>query len=128
MKTKFIRPVWSNYRAWFSTNYQKPIAIDAGVGFVNVKRGDWREWNYDAELRLRLSNQLNLIHEWENSFQYNSEGYAVNFGSPVDQFDGIIFGNRDRITTIQSLGINYTVTNRIGMTFRLRHYNAKINI
>ena len=123
---KFIRPVWSNYRAWFSTNYQKPIAIDAGVGFVNVKRGDWREWNYDSELRFRLSNQLNLIHEWENSFQYNSEGYAVSFGTAVDPFEGIIFGNRDRITTIQSLGINYTVTNRIGITFRLRHYNAKI--
>ena len=25
------------------------------------------------------------------------------------------------------MGIDYTITNRIGMTFRLRHYNAKIN-
>ena len=40
--------------------------------------------------------------------------------------EGIIFGNRDRITNTQSLGIDYTLTNRIGATFRLRHYNAKI--
>ena len=41
-------------------------------------------------------------------------------------FDGTIFGNRDRTTTTQSLGIDYTLTNRVGITFRLRNYNAKI--
>ena len=124
---KFIRPVWTNFRGWFSSNYQKRIAVDAGLGYVDVKRGDWWEWNYDLELRLRLSNELFLIHKWEQKKQFNSEGYAVSFGSPeVNLTDGIIFGNRDRITTTQSLGIDYTVTNRIGITFRLRNYNAKI--
>ena len=27
---KFIRPVWTNSRAWFSSNYQKRIAVDIG--------------------------------------------------------------------------------------------------
>ncbi|MBL6659983.1 MAG: carbohydrate binding family 9 domain-containing protein [Crocinitomicaceae bacterium] len=123
---KYIRPIWTNMGAWFSSNYQKRIAVDARVGYVDVQRGDWREWNYNLEFRFRLSNQLFLIHEWEQKFQFNSEGYAVDFGDPIDSFDGILFGNRDRLTNEQSLGIDYTITNRLGMTFRLRHYNAKI--
>ena len=78
------------------------------------------------EFRFRITNQLNLIHSWNQYLQFNSEGYAVGFGTSVDIFNGILFGNRDRITSTQSLGIDYTMTNRIGMTFRLRHYNAKV--
>ena len=122
----FIRPVWTSSRAWISTNYQKPFAIDIGLRYTDVKRNDWWEWGYDTELRFRLSNQLNLIHEWNQNLQYNSEGYAVSFGTPADEFEGILFGNRDRLTTTQSLGIEYTATNRMGLTFQLRHYNAKI--
>ena len=124
---KFIRPVWTNSRAWFSSNYQKRIAVDVGFNYIEVKRNDWWEWNYDLEFRFRINNQINLIHGFRKSFQYNSEGYAVDFGEPANQFEGILFGNRDRFITTQSLGLDYTITNRIGMTFRLRHYNAKIN-
>ncbi|MBM77680.1 MAG: hypothetical protein CL846_04300 [Crocinitomicaceae bacterium] len=124
---KFIRPVWINSRAWFSSNYQKRIAVDVGFNYIEVKRNDWWEWNYDLEFRFRINNQINLIHGFRKSFQYNSEGYAVDFGEPANQFDGILFGNRDRFITTQSLGLDYTMTNRIGMTFRLRHYNAKIS-
>ncbi len=122
----FIRPVWTSSRAWVSTNYQKPFAMDFGLGYTNVERDNWWEWEYNFELRFRVSNQLFIIHEWDQDLQYNSEGYAVKFDNPVDQFDGILFGRRDRITTTQSLKIEYTATNRMGLTFQLRHYNAKI--
>ena len=123
---KFIRPIWTTTRAWFSSNYQKRIALDLGLGYVFVKRNNWWEWNYDFENRLRITNQLSLIHYWEQKFQNNSEGYAVDFGNPEFSHNGIIFGNRNRITTTQTLGVDYTLTNRIGITFRLRNYNAKI--
>ena len=126
-ENKFIRPVWTNSRAWFSSNYQKRIAIDVGFNYIEVKRNDWWEWNYDLEFRFRINNQINLIHVYRKSFQYNSEGYAVAFEEPTNLFNGILFGNRNRFVTTQSLGLDYTITNRIGMTFRLRHYNAKIN-
>jgi len=123
---KFIRPVWTSTRAWFSSNYQKRIAADIGIGYVFVERNDWWEWNYDFENRFRITNQLFLIHYWEQRFQNNSEGYAVDFGTPEFTHNGTIFGNRDRINTTQTLGIDYTLTNRIGITFRLRNYNAII--
>ena len=123
---KFIRPVWTSTRAWFSSNYQKKFAIDFGLGYVFVERNDWWEWNYDFEARFRITNQLFLIHYWEQRFQNNSEGYAVDFGTPEISHNGIIFGNRNRINTTQTIGLDYTLTNRIGLTFRLRNYNAII--
>ena len=123
---KFIRPVWTSTRAWFSSNYQKKFAIDVGLGYVFVERNDWWEWNYDFEARFRITNQLFLTHYWEQRFQNNSEGYAVDFGTPEISYNGIIFGNRNRINTTQTIGLDYTLTNRIGLTFRLRNYNAVI--
>ena len=123
---KFIRPVWTSIRAWFSSNYQKKFATDVGLGYVFVERNDWWEWNYDFEARFRITNQLFLTHYWEQRFQNNSEGYAVDFGTPEISHNGIIFGNRNRINTTQTIGLDYTLTNRIGLTFRLRNYNAVI--
>ncbi len=124
---KFIRPIWTSMRTWFSSNYQKKVAVDAGVGYVAVQRDNWWEWNYNMELRFRISNQLFFIPSWDQRFQNNSEGYAVPFGEPVDTSNAIIFGNRDRNTSTLSLGLDYTITNRLGLTFKLRHYNSKIS-
>ena len=74
---KFIRPIWTNCRTWFSSNYQKRIAVDAGIGYVFVERDNWWEWNYDAEVRFRVSDRLFIIPKWDQSFQNNSEGFAV---------------------------------------------------
>jgi hypothetical protein len=40
---------------------------------------------------------------------------------------GIIFGNRDRINTTQTISLEYILTNRMGITVRLRHYRSAIN-
>ena len=124
---KFIRPIWTYNRAWFSSNYQKRVAVDAGVGYVAVDRDNWWEWDYDLELRFRLNDQLFITPSWDQGFQFNSEGYAVSFGNPVDTSSAIIFGNRNRKTSTMTMGLDYTLTNRIGLTFRLRHYNSKIS-
>lgn len=124
---KFIRPIWTYNRAWFSSNYQKRVALDAGLGYVAVNRDNWWEWDYDLEMRFRISDQLFFTPSWDQGFQFNSEGYAVPFGNSVDTSSSIIFGNRNRITSTMTLGIDYTMTNRIALTFRLRHYNSKIS-
>ena len=122
----FIRPVYHTMNGWISSNYQKRLAIDAGITYVAVNRGNWKEWNYRWSTRLRLTNSIFIIHDWEQSFQYNSEGFAVPFGIPADTTSAIIFGNRDRINTTNTLNINFTLTNRMGITFRMRHYRSSI--
>jgi hypothetical protein len=123
----FVRPTWHTVGTWISTNYQKPFAWDAGINYIFVGRANWWEWNYYSSARFRLSDKLFLIHGWDQSFQYNSQGYAVRFGTPVNlPQNTIIFGNRNRINTTQSVSIDYTLTNTMGITFRLRHYRSDI--
>lgn len=123
----YIRPTWFNSGVWISTNYQKRLVIDAGINYNYVGRNNWWEWNYRWSTRLRLTNTIFLIHDWEQSYQYNSEGYAVPFGSPVEEASYILFGNRDRMNITNTLNLNYTMTNKMGITFRMRHYRSGIS-
>jgi len=123
----FIRPTWSNIEAWISTNYQKPFALDGGIGYVFVGRRNWYEYSYNLNPRVRFSNTLSMIYEWSQDFSFNSEGFAVAFSTPAQSQNGTIFGNRNRINTVQSVSADYILTNRMAITFRLRHYRSAVS-
>ena len=42
--------------------------------------------------------------------------------SRTDDNDDIIFGRRDQVTMVNTLTTNYTFTNNMVLSFRLRHY------
>jgi hypothetical protein len=123
----FIRPKWLDLGAWISSNYQKRIAIDAGFNYVFVDRDNWWEYSYNFSPRIRLNDKMFLIYNFEQSLSFNSQGYAVAFGTPVAVSSEIVFGSRDRINTTNTLNLQYTLTNRMGLTFRLRHYRSHIS-
>ncbi|MFM6933998.1 MAG: DUF5916 domain-containing protein [Flavobacteriales bacterium] len=123
----FVRPKTYNFTWWISTNYQKRIALDAGTNYTFVQRNNWKEYGYYFSPRLRFTDFLFMTYSWNQDFEINSEGYAVPFDEPVNLPNGIIFGNRDRINTTQSVSMDYILTNRMGITFRLRHYRSAIN-
>jgi hypothetical protein len=122
----FIRPTWHYGTIWYSSNYQKIVAFDAGIGYTIVGRPDWWEWEYRFNPRLRVSDHVSVIYSWDQEFQLNSQGYAVQFGQPVQPVSGILFGTRDRVNTVQSLSADIILTNRMGITFRLRHYRSTL--
>jgi hypothetical protein len=122
----FIRPTWHYGTIWYSSNYQKIVAFDAGIGYTIVGRPDWWEWEYRFNPRWRVSDHVSVIYSWDQEFQLNSQGYAVQFGQPVQPVSGILFGTRDRVNTVQSLSADIILTNRMGITFRLRHYRSTL--
>ncbi|MFZ9586756.1 MAG: DUF5916 domain-containing protein [Crocinitomicaceae bacterium] len=122
----FLRPKTYNFSWWVSSNYQKRLAIDAGLNYNIVKRGNWKEYGYYFSPRIRFTDYLFFTYNWSQDFEMNSEGYAVAFDEPVNVPGGIIFGNRDRINSTQSVSMDYILTNRMGITFRLRHYRSSI--
>lgn len=123
----FIAPRWQTVGGWISSNYQKKIALDAGVNYAFVDRADWQEYDYYVNPRFRLSDKIFLIPSWSQSFQLNAEGFAFPFGKPIeDTTTKAIFGMRDRINSISAISIDYNLTNRMGITFRLRHYRSTI--
>jgi hypothetical protein len=122
----FIRPTWNYGTIWFSSNYQKKVAFDAGIGYTIVGRPNWWEWEYRFNPRWRVSDHVSVIYSWDQEFQFNSQGYAVQFGQPVQPVSGILFGVRDRVNTVQALSADIILTNRMGITFRLRHYRSTL--
>ncbi len=123
----FVRPKNYSFNYWISTNYQKRLALDAGTNYIIVQRENWKEYGYYVSPRIRFTDFIAFSYNWSQDFERNSEGYAVPFDEPVNLPSGIIFGNRDRINTTQTISLEYILTNRMGITFRLRHYRSAIN-
>jgi hypothetical protein len=121
----FIAPRWRTVGGWISSNYQKKVALDAGLNYAFIDRDDWSESDYYINPRFRLSDRIFLIPGWSQSFQLNSQGFAFPFGYSLQTISGKpIFGKRDRINSVSSISLDYNMTNRMGLTFRLRHYRS----
>ncbi|MEJ6616861.1 MAG: DUF5916 domain-containing protein [Crocinitomicaceae bacterium] len=125
--TYFVRPIYASTSGWISSNYQKRFAIDANIRWDIIDDSDWTDWGYSISPRVRISNKIFLVYKWEHSFSTAGQGYAVAFGVPVETSESIVFGNRNRTNVINTININYTMTNLMGITFKLRHYRSHIH-
>lgn len=122
----FNIPKFYFLNAWLSTNYQKPFAFDAGINFVDYQNSPWKQLAYNFSPRFRVADAFFLTYGLEKELQFNGLGYAIAFGDPAQQIDGILFGARDRNTTIQALSADYILTNRMALSLRLRHYRSTL--
>jgi hypothetical protein len=122
----FKRPgaFWSGM--WISSNYQKVFALDARINGSKYYDNDWYEYNYSISPRIRLTQRIFLIYQWFQSFNINERGYAVPFGTPLYSTGNIVFGERNRNVVENTINLRYTLTNRMGITFRLRHYRSSL--
>lgn len=122
----FIRPAHIRYGGWISSNYQKRFALDLNLFATYFDRPQWTEWNLRVSPRFRLSDRIFLILDYDQTMTYNEQGYAVRTMAGNPHPDKIVFGSRDKLTTVSTINLNYTLTNRMGITFRLRHYWARV--
>ena len=123
----YTLPEFCGASTWVSTNYQKKLALDAGGSYYVINRNNWREYDYNIGLRFRLSDHIFLKYNWDQGFQMNYQGFAVPFGAPADTtFLGILFGSRNRNNITNTIALDYAITNRMNITFRLRHYRSTL--
>jgi len=119
----FVIPRWYGAGGWISTNYQKPLAVDANFYYVGfAENPSWKYLSYMFSPRVRASNKILVTLNWSLEDQRNDRGYAVQFGAPVDTVSGILFGERNRMNLTQYLEFNYTLNNRMNIALRTRHY------
>lgn len=122
----FVSPKWLNVGGWISTNYQKRFALDANIFYSIIDDPMWNEVYYKLAPRLRVNDKIFISYSFEVNNLSNALGYAVAFGTPAETVDGIVFGSRNQNNTINSINASYTLTNRMGITFRLRHYRTSV--
>jgi hypothetical protein len=116
-------PRWYGGGGWLSTNYQKKWAIDANFYYVGfASNQDWKMVSYMLAPRIRISNKMLLMLNGSVEHQRMERGFAVPFGTPADTLSGILFGERDRMNFTQFIEWNYTLTNRMNLSLRARHY------
>ena len=119
----FIVPRWHGAGAWISTNYQKAFAVDANFYYEGFGTNQpWKHFTYTFSPRIRLSKKMLVVMEWFLEQQRSDRGFAVQFSTPVDTVQGILFGERNRNILTQLLELNYTLTNRMNLSLRTRHY------
>lgn len=122
----FIRPKFINVGGWLSTNYQKKFAFDVGGNYFFIKANNWQDYSYRAGIRVMATDKLLINYNWNHSLMVGERGFAVAFGTPVQTSNAIVFGIRNRVDFVNTLNFNYTLTNRMGLSFRMRHYRSAI--
>lgn len=123
----FIRPANVRYGYWISSNYQKKLAIDVNTYTMTfLNRDSWQDLDFLLSVRWRMNDKIFLIASYNQNITNNEQGFAIrNFGQ--NPFPGVIlFGQRDKLTSISTIDFRYTMTNRMGITFMLRHYWANV--
>jgi hypothetical protein len=111
---------------WISSNYQRVFAIDFGAT-IGVTDIDWRDYVYHISPRIRATDKLFIVYRLDKEYRINQRGYAIPFMGMTPETNAIIFGRRDVETTVNTIDLSYTMTNKMGITFRLRHYWSKLD-
>ncbi len=101
---------------YFSSDYRKTLAIDAGTNFRWLDEKNRNKIDYEITPRLKLGKKFLLIYGYTYALASNQRGWVQNDG------DQINFGKRNVIEISNSLNFSYVFTNRISLSVIARHY------
>lgn len=112
---------------FISSDYSKPFALDmtGNASWFN-EVGRWL-FNLEVSPRFRFSDKFFVVYTAGTSYAIREEGAALtyDFELPFEGGDPM-FSIRDRFTFTNTINADYIFTNRMGLTFRLRHYWSKV--
>lgn len=116
-----------NSNVWISSNYNKPIAIDANVGaakiFENGRENHINYW-FGIQPRFQFNDKFLLSLGFDYDHELNDRGYALNSNS-LD--NTIIFGERNQIIIENSVSGGYNFNPFHSLNLTLRHYWTTVN-
>ncbi|GAB3635750.1 hypothetical protein GCM10027422_13400 [Hymenobacter arcticus] len=135
-------PTSYNLGYYASSDYRKKLAYDVNAG-IRLYEHDSRferprRAGYGLTLspRYRVSDKLNFRYTFDYNLKVNQIGY-VNDGLdpsvPIDQLYGFILGpdpllgRRNVSTFTNTVNANYTFTNKLSLTVRVRHYVSTVH-
>jgi len=128
---KFKTPKVFNSWYYFSTDYNKKLALNMFFSFGKRDEKGSNSYGTDVSLRYRFSNKLSSRFSsnfsWLNLFhgyvEPNSEAKGYNDLAEND----IIFGRRNRQTNVTSLSFSYKLNTDMTFSFFARNYWTQLN-
>lgn len=117
----FERPNSLGMEVWFSNNDAKKYSFSVDVFHR-------RTFNFYGANSLsvsfyhsmRFNNKFSLNHQVNYNPAFNNVGFTDNYGNDI------IFARRNINTVINTFGAKYNFSNKMGITFRLRHYMSTV--
>ncbi|HIP37512.1 MAG TPA: hypothetical protein EYG85_11735 [Crocinitomix sp.] len=124
---KFIIPSALNGGGFISTNYAKTFAFDFRINYTQYN-SNRSATSINISPRYRISDKLMIIYTTNYNLSKNERGLALTqyYSSVFWNESDPVFGQRDRQTITNSIEANYIFTNRMGLSFKLRHYWSKV--
>ncbi len=114
-------PVNYGAGAFISSDYRKAFAMDISFNYRVFNENSRNLLNVFISPRYRVNNRLSFIYEISDNIKKDDIGF-VNYNSLNDT---ITFGRRNFETVSNVLSSVYKFTNRMSLSFRLRHYWSK---
>ncbi len=113
-------PTNRNVGGFLSTDYRKKLAFDFNANYRMFDEAGRHRLNLTVAPRFRASDRLSFYLEVGSYNWKNDVGFVTKRGNGE-----IIFGRRDNITVENVFNTTYVFTNKMSLSFRLRHYWAK---
>ncbi len=115
------------FNSFISTDYRKKIALDIKPEIIKFDYKDWIEYTLFVSPRIRFNDKLSSVISSSYNFQKGDQGSALTpDGDPTIINDTIIFAIRNRTTYENIVSLKYIFTNKMALTFRVRHYWSKL--
>jgi hypothetical protein len=113
-------PVNYSWGGFISTDYRKKFALDVSSGYRMFEENNRNYYNLFVSPRYRVNNKLSFIFEYSYNKKFDDIG-CVNYSN----IDTLTFGRRDMTTVSNTISSVYKFTNKMSLSFRLRHYWSK---
>ena len=113
-------PVNYNGGGFVSSDYRKKFALDVSSDYRVFQENNRNYFNLFVSPRYRMNNKLSFIFEFSRNVKSDDIG-CVNTSNP----DTLTFGRRNLKTVSNTISSVYKFTNKMSLSFRLRHYWSK---
>lgn len=110
----------------FRTDSRKILRLSGRYRYTRRNEWDQDDYNWNLNARVRIGSRAEVSHSLDYQARLNERGYATKLYDQTDALDAIIIGKRDVRNITNTLQSKYIFTNRMGVTFRLRHYWSKV--
>ena len=124
----YNRPGGFRFGGFISSDYSKPFALDININILNRKEKGRYNTSINISPRFRFNDKFSLIYRLNYFALSNDVGLALTSDFDTKDIDGLpIFGQRDRQNIINVITANYIFNNKMDLSFRARHYWAKVD-
>ena len=114
----FVNPMYWTINAYLATDSRKPVSLSVGGGTYTKPSNDQYGYSGNTELNIRIGQRVQIYTE----FGFDNALNELDYVNKTDSEDTIYFAKRDIRTIENVLACAYAITNKAGISLRMRHY------